>query len=81
MKKKHVAVLMGGWSSEREVSLSSGAGVIKALEELGHSVTPIDVKGSLPDLVAHLVSAKLDVIFNDAEYCFLFCVFDDQCEI
>lgn len=64
MQKKHVAVLMGGWSSEREVSLSSGAGVIKALEELGHSVTPIDVKGSLPDLVAHLVSAKLDVIFN-----------------
>jgi D-alanine-D-alanine ligase len=31
MKKKRVAVLMGGWSSEREVSLSSGKGCVDAL--------------------------------------------------
>ena len=64
MHKKHVAVLMGGWSSEREVSLSSGNEVAKALKELGYTVTPIDVVGSLPELVSHLTDAKPDVIFN-----------------
>ena len=43
MKKLHVAVLMGGWSAEREVSLTSGNGVADALEELGHQVTRIDM--------------------------------------
>ena len=39
----HVAVLMGGWSSEREVSLMSGNGVADALEGLGWTkVTRID---------------------------------------
>ena len=37
MDKLHVAVLMGGWSSEREVSLSSGSGIADALESLGLS--------------------------------------------
>ena len=32
MRKLHVAVLMGGWSAERNVSLTSGAGVADALE-------------------------------------------------
>ena len=45
---KHVAVLMGGWSSEREVSLNSGRACAKALEEQGYRVTPIDVR---PDIV------------------------------
>ena len=54
MKKDHVAVLMGGWSSEREVSLSSGQGVVQALKELGYNVTPIDVTLDLPSLVAQL---------------------------
>jgi D-alanine-D-alanine ligase len=41
--KKKVAVLMGGFSVEREVSLSSAQGVLKALQELGYEVIPIDV--------------------------------------
>ncbi len=45
----HVAVLMGGWSPEREVSLSSGRECAKALREAGWRVTEIDVdRGSPP---------------------------------
>ena len=43
LAKLHVAVLMGGWSSERSVSLMSGEGVAKALESRGHRVTRIDM--------------------------------------
>ncbi len=35
-KALHVAALMGGWSAEREVSLTSGKGVAQALRNLGH---------------------------------------------
>ncbi|MES2603062.1 MAG: D-alanine--D-alanine ligase [Pseudomonadota bacterium] len=41
---KHVAVLMGGWSSEREVSLRSGKACADALERKGYQITRIDVK-------------------------------------
>ena len=58
---KHIAVLMGGWSTEREVSLSSGKEVSKALKELGYKVTDIDVT---PDLAAQLTTIKPDVVFN-----------------
>jgi D-alanine-D-alanine ligase len=62
-----VAVLMGGWSSERDVSLSSGAGIVKALEERGHTVTAVDM-GATPaegrDLPAKLLAANPDVVFN-----------------
>ncbi|MBB5984594.1 D-alanine--D-alanine ligase [Sphingobium lignivorans] len=62
-----VAVLMGGWSAEREVSLSSGAGIVKALEERGHSAIPIDL-GASPaegrDLPAKLIAADPDIVFN-----------------
>ena len=40
---QHVAVLMGGWSAEREVSLVTGEAVCAALEETGYRVTAIDV--------------------------------------
>ena len=40
---KHVAVLMGGWSPEREVSLRSGKACAEALVRLGFRVTRIDV--------------------------------------
>ena len=40
---QHVAVLYGGWSAEREVSLVSGAAVASALKERGFRVTLIDV--------------------------------------
>jgi len=57
----HVAVLMGGWSSERPVSLSSGEGVAKALEQRGHKVTRIDMDR---DVALRLAEVKPDVVFN-----------------
>jgi D-alanine-D-alanine ligase len=59
--KLHVAVLMGGWSAEREVSLSSGAGVADALEGLGHKVTRIDMDRNLAQV---LEAVRPDVVFN-----------------
>jgi len=58
---RHIAVLMGGWSAEREVSLASGKGVADALESLGHRVTRIDMDR---DVAARLAEAKPDVVFN-----------------
>jgi D-alanine-D-alanine ligase len=55
-----VAVLKGGRSLERQVSLRSGARVEDALERLGHEVVPIDVGG---DLVERLRSTRPDVAF------------------
>lgn len=59
----HVAVLMGGWSSEREVSLVSGAACAKALQDAGYSVTTIDIQRDLGSLLTRLYP-KPDVIFN-----------------
>jgi D-alanine-D-alanine ligase len=61
MNKLHVAVLMGGWSSEREVSLSSGAGIADALESLGHTVTRIEMDR---DVALRLAETRPDVVFN-----------------
>ncbi|HUN51377.1 MAG TPA: D-alanine--D-alanine ligase, partial [Candidatus Sulfotelmatobacter sp.] len=58
---KHVAVLMGGWSAEREVSLVSGAAAAEALREKGYKVTTVDVGRSIADVLAKL---KPDVAFN-----------------
>ena len=58
---KHVAVLMGGWSAEREVSLRSGAACAEALERRGYRVTRIDVGR---DIAAVLTAAKPDVALN-----------------
>ncbi|CAA9352783.1 MAG: D-alanine--D-alanine ligase, partial [uncultured Microvirga sp.] len=52
---------MGGWSSEREVSLSSGAGVADALESLGYQVTRIDMDRNLAQV---LEAVRPDVVFN-----------------
>ena len=57
----HVAVLMGGWSAEREVSLMSGKGIAEALESLGHRVTRIDMDR---DVATKLTEAKPDIVFN-----------------
>ena len=57
----HIAVLMGGWSAEREVSLVTGANVADALESLGHRVTRIDMGR---DVAARLTEAAPDVVFN-----------------
>jgi D-alanine-D-alanine ligase len=58
---KHVAVLMGGWSAEREVSLRSGKACAAALSRLGYRVTPIDAGR---DVAAALTAIKPDVALN-----------------
>jgi D-alanine-D-alanine ligase len=60
---RSVAVLMGGWSAEREVSLVSGRECAKALVELGYDTRAIDVSRDLPALLAAL-TPRPDVIFN-----------------
>jgi D-alanine-D-alanine ligase len=58
---KHVAVLMGGWSAEREVSLRSGNACAAALTRQGYHVTPIDVGR---DIATVLTTVKPDVGLN-----------------
>src|ERR1700761_2540830 len=58
---KHVAVLMGGWSAEREVSLRSGKACADALARRGYRVTRIDVGR---DIAAVLTTIKPDVALN-----------------
>src|SRR5215831_2024630 len=60
-KAKHVAVLMGGWSAEREVSLRSGKACAEALERQGYGVTRIDVGR---DIATLLQTLKPDVALN-----------------
>ena len=61
MKDKHVAVLMGGFSSERPVSLASGKPCADALEAEGYRVTRVDVGRDVASVLAEL---KPDVAFN-----------------
>jgi D-alanine-D-alanine ligase len=58
---QHVAVLMGGWSAEREVSLASGKACADAIEARGYRVTRVDVGR---DIAAVLDRLKPDVAFN-----------------
>jgi D-alanine-D-alanine ligase len=58
---KHVAVLMGGWSNERPVSLSSGKGCAEALRTAGYRVTEVDVDRDIYNVLREL---KPDVAFN-----------------
>ncbi len=60
---KRVAVLMGGISAEREVSLVSGKACAKALREAGYQATEIEVGRNIGDLVAALAPAP-DAVFN-----------------
>jgi D-alanine-D-alanine ligase len=58
----HVVVLMGGWSKEREVSLTSGAGIAAALRERGWSnVTELDMDHNV---AARFAELRPDVVFN-----------------
>jgi D-alanine-D-alanine ligase len=63
MRRKfdHVAVLMGGWSAEREVSLNSGKPCADAIEQAGYRVTRVDVDRDIANRLAEL---KPDVCFN-----------------
>jgi D-alanine-D-alanine ligase len=58
---KHVAVLSGGWSAEREVSRSTGAAVVAALTEAGYRVSPIDAGR---DVAEKLAALRPEVVFN-----------------
>jgi D-alanine-D-alanine ligase len=58
---KHVAVLMGGWSAERDVSLRSGKACADALVRRGYRVTPLDVT---PEIATALAAVKPDAAFN-----------------
>src|SRR5436189_5920226 len=58
---KHVAVLMGGWSAEREISLRSGKACAEALARRGHRVAGIDV---VRDMATVLTTVKPDVALN-----------------
>src|SRR3954451_17335080 len=61
-KALHVVVLMGGWSAEREVSLTSGKGVAAALRERGWSnISELDMGH---DVAARLGELKPHVVFN-----------------
>lgn len=62
MEAVRVGVVMGGNSSEREVSLRSGDAVVSALESLGHEVVRIELGGGIDDLEA-LIDADIDVAF------------------
>lgn len=53
-KRKHVAVLLGGWSSEREVSLRSGNACADALERRGYQVSRIDVERNVGTVLDQL---------------------------
>lgn len=57
----HVAVLMGGWSNERPVSLMSGNGVADALERVGYKVTRVDMDRNVATVLAGI---RPDVVFN-----------------
>ena len=60
---KNIAVLMGGWSAEREVSLVSGAAVSNSLKAAGFGVASIDVQRDMGALLTRLFP-KPDVVFN-----------------
>ena len=60
---KNVAILMGGWSAEREVSLVTGAAVSNSLKKAGFQATTIDVQRDMGALMTRLYP-KPDAVFN-----------------
>ncbi|MFT5703352.1 MAG: D-alanine-D-alanine ligase [Rickettsiales bacterium] len=61
MKNKHIAVLMGGWHSEREVSIKSGEAVYESLIRLGYRATKINFDRKI---VSKLDEVNPDIVFN-----------------
>jgi len=62
--KKNVALLVGGWSAERQVSLEKGKSIERALREKGYDVTVIDVSKDIGRLIEQL-TPKPDVVYNN----------------
>jgi D-alanine-D-alanine ligase len=60
LKKKKIAVMMGGLSREREISLKTGKAILKALTEKGYTVVPIDVRD---DIAEKLIKEKVECAF------------------
>lgn len=60
---KTIAVLMGGWSAEREVSLMTGNAIIETLTKHGHEIITVDVTRNLEDLLISL-TPRPDVVLN-----------------
>ena len=60
LKKKKIAVLMGGISREREISLKTGKAILKALTEKGYPATSLDVR---EDITEQLVKEKIELAF------------------
>ncbi len=66
--KKNVALLVGGWNSEREVSVNKGKHVEAALREAGYNLKVIDVTKDIPKLIEELTPQgknKPDAVFNN----------------
>ncbi|MBK1663978.1 D-alanine--D-alanine ligase [Rhodospirillum rubrum] len=61
---KRVTVLMGGFSTERAVSLNSGAAAGEALRQAGYAVTLLDVDRDVAAFIAALTQTRPDVVFN-----------------
>lgn len=64
MSKKHVTVIRGGISFERDVSLASGSNVIDALKEAGYQVSDLVANDDLGQIVQFLKEHRPDVVFN-----------------
>lgn len=62
---KTVALFVGGWSAEREVSLMKGKHVEKALKDQGYTVRVIDVTDDIAVLIETLLNPRPDVVFNN----------------
>ena len=61
---KKIAVLMGGWSQEREISILSSKSVSSILRDMGYEVSEIDVKKDLKYITDELYKANPDFVFN-----------------
>ncbi|CVK17734.1 D-alanine--D-alanine ligase family protein [Sporomusa sphaeroides] len=62
MKNKKIAVVMGGPSSEREVSLNTGRAILTALREKGYTAVGVDLDP--PNFIEQLKQEQIDVVFN-----------------
>jgi D-alanine-D-alanine ligase len=65
-KQKVIAVLMGGWNGERDVSLTSAEGCLKVFHQMGYHAIGIDVTQDIPKWLDQLISLNPDIVFVNA---------------